>query len=372
MKLDPQLKLNATKLISWLEFETPTRDGRAINNLVDEIEKEAKHAGATAKRWDGGRNCGDVLLLTSPGRTGASSILLHGHVDTVHAVGSLTGTLKPRIEDGRLYGPGVYDMKAGVLMAFQEFKRSLANPSDYPHPLSLMIVPDEEHGSVFSRSITEEIAPNCKAALVFEPGPVTTERMGYGEYVITAHGRSAHAGVRPNDGQSAILELCHQIIALESVTDDDLGISCNVGLISGGTFSNVIPELATARVDLRFKDDHGWGLLKAHVESLVANNTDIKLQIDFILHQPPLTLQSTAPVLRAVQQAGRQIGLEIGGKACGGSSDANIMAGVGVPVVDGMGPEGNGAHTPFEYIDIESYQKKAALLRSLLTGDFFD
>lgn len=370
----PSLDLDIAKLVSWVEFETPTRDGPAVNRLVDHIEREAIGFGATARRWQGGADFGDVLLLTPPGRDTASSVLLHGHVDTVHAHGSLSGTLKPRVEDGRLYGPGVYDMKAGVLMAFQEFKRSIERPDDYAWPLSLMIVPDEEHGSVFSRAITEEIAPSYKAALVFEPGSencgVISARKGYGEYLLTAHGKAAHAGMRPHNGQSAVLELCRQIIALEILTDDARGVSCNVGLVSGGTFTNVIPDRAVARIDLRFWDNEGWNHVRERVEALASVNPAIRLELEFVLHQPPLTKQATASMLKAVRNAGRTLGLDIEGESNGGSSDANMIADVGVPVLDGLGPQGGGAHTPFEYIDIGNYRQKAALVRTLLTGDF--
>ena len=371
---DPSLKLDIAKLMSWVACETPTRDGPAVNRLVDSIEQEANEIGASIRRWQGGPERGDVLLLSPRGHDPSSSILLHGHVDTVHPHGSLSGSLTPRVENGRLYGPGVYDMKAGVLMAFQEFKRSLARPDQYPRPLSLMIVPDEEHGSVFSRAITEEIAPTYRAAFVFEPGGencgVISARKGYGEYLLTTHGKSAHAGMRPHDGQSAVVELCRHIIALEGLTDDALGVSCNVGLVSGGTFTNVIPERAVARIDLRFQDRQGWELVKARVEGLTAINPAIRLELDFVLHQPPLTTQSTASMLDAVRSAGRQLAMDIDAESNGGSSDANMIADVGVPVLDGMGPAGGGAHTPFEYIDIESYEKKATLVRTLLTGNF--
>ncbi|URK89426.1 M20/M25/M40 family metallo-hydrolase (plasmid) [Rhizobium sp. RCAM05350] len=282
----------------------------------------------------------------------------------------------PRVENGRLYGPGVYDMKGGVLMAFQEFKRGLAKPRDYPRALSLMIVPDEELGSLFSRAITEEIALAYKAALVFEPGAkncgVISAHKGYGEYVVSTKGKSAHAGAWPHAGQSAVVELCRQILILEEITNDVIGVSSNVGLMSGGTFTNVIPEHAIARVDLRFADNEGWEHVKACVEGLAAVNPAVELKIELTVHQPPLTEQSTALMLSAVQQAGRQAGLKVHAESTGGSSDANMIAGVGVPVIDGMGPEGSGAHTPFEYIDIESYAIKANLLRTLLTGNFIN
>ena len=371
---DTSPTLDVAKIFSWVECETPTMDGPAVNRLVDIIEREAREIGAGIKRWQGGPDCGDVLLLAPLNHEPSMSVLLHGHVDTVHPHGSLLGTLRPRVENGRIYGPGIYDMKAGVLMAFQEFTRSLLYPDQYPRPLSLMIVPDEEHGSLFSRAITQEVARAYKAAFVFEPGGencgVVCGRKGYGEYLLSTHGKAAHAGMRPHDGQSAIVEMCRHILALEELTDDTLGVSCNVGLVSGGSFTNIIPERASARIDLRFRDKEGWEHLKTRVEGLVAINPAIRLELDFVLDMPPLTELSTASMLDAVRSAGRQLGLDVNAESNGGASDANIIAEVGVPVLDGMGPEGDGAHTPFEYIDIESYNMKALLVRTLLTGDF--
>lgn len=374
MQDDSTAKLDIAKLVSWIECETPTTDGPALNRLVDIIEREGREAGAATRRWQGGLDSGDVLLLTTPDHDNQQSILLHGHVDTVHPHGSLTGSLMPRVEKGRLYGPGVYDMKAGVLMAFEEFKRSLRHPSEYPRPLSFMIVPDEEHGSVFSRAITQDVARMHKAAFVFEPGGedcgVISARKGYGEYVLTTHGIAAHAGMRPHGGQSAVAEMCRQILILEALTDDIVGVSCNVGLVSGGTFTNTVPERASARIDLRFRDRDGWEHLKTRVESLVAVNPAVRLELDFVLQMPPLTTASTASMLAAVRDAGHRLGLQICGESIGGASDANIIAEAGVPVLDGMGPAGGGAHTPFEYVDIDSYREKARLVRSLLTGNF--
>jgi glutamate carboxypeptidase len=376
MQNDPSLALDIPKLLSWVEIETPTRDGAAVNVLLDVIEREACSAGAKSKRWQGTTESGDCILLTTPGRELEQRILLHGHIDTVHQKGSLTGLLTPREEDGRLHGPGVFDMKGGMLIAFKEFVRSIAKPEEYPRPLSLMIVGDEEHGSVFSRAITEEVSQLHKAALVFEPGEkgggVVSERKGYGEYVVCAHGVSAHAGMRPHGGQSAIVELCRQAIEFEGMTDDDLGVSCNVGTLAGGTFVNVVPERASARLDIRFKTLSDWERIKSGMEALVPHNPAVKLDVDVTIEQPPMSAVLTETMLCAVKLAGKEIGIEIHGVSNGGTSDANMIAGVGIPVIDGLGPEGAGAHTPYEYIDVASYHTKASLVRTLLTGSFIE
>jgi glutamate carboxypeptidase len=296
--------------------------------------------------------------------------LLHGHVDTVHPIGTASSHLVPRIEGHKLYGPGVLDMKAGVLMAYKELMHFVTHPELYSLPLTLMIVPDEEHGSLFSRPFTEKFALENYCALVFEPGHpecgIIESRKGYSEFRVSTSGRAARAGLRPHDGQSAIIELCNQVLVLEALTDDQNGIACNVGKISGGTFVNVVPDHASARVEIRFDRDHQWPGLYQTLQNLRSHNPKIKIQTELIVHQPAMPRELTLKMVQHIVNAGRSIGLKPYGVPTGGSSDANLIAGVGCPAIDGMGPEGYGSHAHDEHILVSSYNTKANLLRTFL------
>jgi glutamate carboxypeptidase len=299
---------------------------------------------------------------------GPRSVLLLGHFDTVWDVGQLE-RMPVREEGGRLYGPGVYDMKASLAIAMLAVR---AAKTAGPTPRIVMLwTTDEEIGSATSRTIIEAEARVSDAVLVLEPslpgGAAKTQRKGCGEFTLSVHGVSAHAGIDPRKGASAIHELAHQIVALEALRDLDHGISVNVGLVSGGTRANVIAEEARAIIDVRVPRQEDAGRIEAAVRALQPRNSGVRLDVQGGIDRPPL--ERTVGVERLYHQArevAARLGKDLGEGATGGGSDGNFTAALGVPTLDGLGPEGEGAHALHEHVVIADLPWRAAFLAALM------
>src|SRR5215475_5060903 len=240
----------------WVEIETPSHDGAAVNRLVDVVESDLARIGARTVRTPGHDGYGDILEAEAPwNRDDEPGILILGHLDAVHPIGSLATTHAFRREGDQVFGPGIYDMKAGSYMAYYALQHFVRQARATPLPVRLLYVPEEEVGSPTSRAAIEAAALKSKYVLVMEPardgGKCVTARKGWGRFDMTITGRASHAGSRPQDGRSALRELARQILDLESVTDHAKGISVVVGMASGGSAPNVVPALATATIDLR-------------------------------------------------------------------------------------------------------------------------
>ena len=302
---------------------------------------------------------------------GARPLLLLGHLDTVWGRGTLD-ELPWRVEDGIARGPGVYDMKAGLVQTIWAL-RSLDRRGLAPRrPITLIWNTDEEVGSGTSADLIRGEAAGCAACLVMEPslpgGAAKTMRRGVGVLEVRVEGRAAHAGLDPERGISAVAELSRIVLAAEALSAPERGLTVNVGLIRGGTRSNVIPALATATVDVRMDDPAAGEALIASLRALGGVHPETRVTWTGGTNRPPLVrTPEVAALYRRARRIAATLDWELGEGGAGGGSDGNIAASVGAPVLDGLGPEGDGAHARHEHVRVDDLPRRAALLAALLT-----
>lgn len=359
------------ELKQWVTIETPSRDVAAVNRLADRVEASAKAAGLEVERREGTLGFGDILSVRSPKAEGTNvkSVLILAHLDTVHAVGVIGKELPLRQEGDKLFGPGIYDMKSGALMALEAMKLAVSRGTKMP--IELIFVPDEEVGSLSSRDFMEERAAEADYTLVVEPardgGKIVVARKGVAVYDVLVKGRASHAGTRPQDGRSAIRAAARLVLELEALNDVERGITVTVGTIQGGTGRNTVPAECKLLVDMRLPDLPTAEEVIAKVEAMVPVDPDITFEITGQLNRPPFA-QSKDGVRLFETAAGIASGLGIAleGVTTGGGSDGNFTAAMGVPTLDGLGADGAGAHTFNEYIFVSSIAPRTALLANLM------
>jgi glutamate carboxypeptidase len=270
-----------------------------------------------------------------------------------------------------LHGPGIFDMKAGIAIAMLAV-RALAARDGRPLPRVVMLwTTDEEIGSGTSRRIIEDEARRSAAVLVLEPslpgGAAKTSRKGCGDFQLIVHGISAHAGIDPGNGASAILELAQQIVAIQELQDPDRGISLNVGVVAGGSRTNVVAERAQASIDVRVPTMADAARVEQALRGLQPRVRGTRLEIHGGVERPPL--ERSPQVLRLYGQAktvAAALGRELLEGGTGGGSDGNFTAALGVPTLDGLGPRGDGAHALHEHVELEDLPWRAAFLAALL------
>jgi glutamate carboxypeptidase len=348
-------------------LESPSGDKAAVDRCGAEVARLLRAAGAAVTLLPQAAR-GDHVRAEFAG--GPGRVLILGHFDTVWDVGTLA-RMPVREADGRLHGPGVYDMKASLVVAIHAVRalRDLRLP--LPRVVMLWTT-DEEVGSETSRAAIEAEARDSEAVLVVEPslpgGGVKTHRKGCGEFTLTAHGVSAHAGIDPRQGASAIHELAHQIRLLEALRDPDRGISLNVGRIEGGTRGNVVAEHASAVVDVRVPTMQDAARVETAFRALAARDPRVTLAVEGGVGRPPM--ERTAGTGRLYEQAkavAAALGRELAEGGTGGGSDGNFTAAIGVPTLDGLGPEGDGAHAVHEHVLVAELPWRAAFLAGLVT-----
>ncbi|MBN8943068.1 MAG: M20 family metallopeptidase [Rhizobiales bacterium] len=356
----------------WVVTESPTHDAGGVEAVLDEVEKDFEGLPVTIDRRPGVEGYAGVLKVTTAEPSNEKPILVLTHVDTVHPKGTLTGRLPFRREGDKLYGPGLYDMKGGAYLAVAGFRALIRAGVPTARPITFLFTPDEEVGSPTSRGIIEEEARKAAFVLVTEPardgGRIVTARKGVARFVLTTHGRPAHAGARHQDGRSAIREMAHQILAVEGMTDYARGITTTVGLIKGGSAANVTPETCTAEIDLRVPDPEIGAEMVARIRGLKPVTPDVTIHVEGDLNRPPYPKTPlTSDLLTRAQGVARSIGFDL--EDCpmtGGGSDGNFTAALGIPTLDGLGIDGAGAHTLDEHGLISSIIPRARLLAGLM------
>ena len=354
-----------------VEIESPSDNKAAVDRFSEVVARKFAALGGKI-RIHRANDFGNHLQVDFAGKSGGKPVLLLGHYDTVYPLGTLA-SMPCRIVDNKLTGPGVLDMKSGIALMLQ----SIAALQDWhdgelPRPVSVLLVSDEEVGSDSSRSITQSLAKKAAAVLVLEPsngleGAVKTARKGVGEYQIKVTGKAAHAGLDFQKGANAIVELARQIEKVSAFTDIKKGVTVSVGLVSGGSRTNVIPAEAVAQVDVRIarlKDAAG---IDKKMRSLRPFNRKCKLEITGGINRPPMdrTPGVAALYTKAVAIA-RDLGWKLGEAAVGGGSDGNFTASLGIPTLDGLGAVGDGAHASHEHILISELPRRAALVAGLI------
>jgi glutamate carboxypeptidase len=298
-------------------------------------------------------------------------VLVLSHLDTVHPLSTVERDLPVRRDGDRLYGPGIYDMKGGAWFALQAFKQ-VAQAGTARLPLVFLVTPDEEIGSPTTRSLIEDFAKRSAYALVTEPardgGRVVTSRKGVGRFDVHVEGRPAHSGSRHADGRSAIREAARQILAIEAMTDYGRGVTTTVGLVSGGTAMNVIPQHCRFSVDLRVDTVADGEAHSARLLGLAPHDPDIRLSVTGGMNRPPYERSAgTAQLFEHARSLAAEIGFELEEvPRTGGGSDGNFTAALGVPTLDGLGIDGDGAHTLQEYGLLSSIAPRQQLMVRLL------
>jgi glutamate carboxypeptidase len=326
-----------------------------------------RHLGARVETIprDGAGNC----VRAEIGESGRRVLLL-GHVDTVWPIGQLQ-RMPLRHEAGRVHGPGIFDMKAGIVIACEALAalRGVAGGS-LPR-VAVLITGDEETGSAASRALIEAEALRSDAVLVLEPslpgGALKTSRKGCGEYELAVRGVAAHAGIEPEKGASAIIELAEQILAIERLQDPTIGTTLTVGVVEGGTRPNIVPAEARAVVDARAVTREEAARLDAALRRLPARRPGTSLSWSGGFDRPPF--ERTAEVRRLFSEArlvASELGFPLEEGATGGASDGNFAAALGVPTLDGLGAEGDGAHAAHEHILVDRLAPRAALVSGLI------
>ena len=354
-------------LRALVECESPSQDKARVDACMSLAADACARVGGRVKRHRQKR-FGDLLEVRfGRARRGEKPVLLLGHLDTVWPVGTLAG-MPFRIADGRAYGPGVLDMKAGVAMALTAIGQLGAEL----RPAVLLLVSDEEIGSPCSRPVTERIARECEAVFVLEPaqgprGAYKTARKGVGRYVVRVQGVAAHSGVDFASGRSAVLELARLIEEMSSFTDLERGVTVNVGVIGGGTLSNVVPAEAWAEVDVRVPRMVDARRLERRFRGLQAAEPGCSVRVEGGLNRPPMERSAgTVKLFKQARAIARGMGLELEEASTGGGSDGNFTAALGVPTVDGMGAVGEGAHAAHESVVVGELGVRTALLAEML------
>ena len=296
-----------------------------------------------------------------------SPTLILGHTDTVHPLGTIDRN-PIRIEDSRLFGPGVFDMKGNIPLVLEALRYLSAVKIE--RPITVLLSCDEETGSATGRDLVEREAARSARCLVLEPsaaGAVKTSRKGTGVYCLEATGVPAHAGLEPERGANAVAELARQVDSIHAVADRNVGTTVNVTTFSGGTTTNVIPAFAACEIDVRFSNAAEGDRVEAELAALSAKDPRVKLELKGRINRPPL--EETDDVMALYERARAAalgLGFALDHTQVGGASDGNFVAALGIPVLDGLGITGDGAHTLDEYIEIEDIPRRAALLTKLL------
>lgn len=362
--------------IRWLvEQESMSREAEATARIADNLGEQLATDGAQVDLFRDpkfGATLRARFASAAAHQTDEAEkqLLVVGHLDTVWPLGTLAR--RPFTVDGdRAYGPGIFDMKAGVTLATFAMRALKAAGRQSHRPVTFLMTCDEETGSHFSRELIEEEARRAAAALVLEPpvpgGIIKTARKGVGEFELRVTGRAAHAGNDPRLGVSAITEMAHQILAINRLTDFERGTTLNVGVIKGGVLSNVIAAEARAAVDMRFTVIEEGERIEAAMQALAPVLADARLEVRGGINRPPLVrTEAIAALFAQAQRLATEMDYELQEAAVGGGSDGNFIAALGVPVLDGLGVDGAGAHAEHEHILLSDIARRAALLTRLI------
>jgi glutamate carboxypeptidase len=365
----PQMLEMIAKLVGT---ESPTEDWPAVNRCVGLLEGWIKATGGQSKRSKQ-KSAGDLLIgRFGPARGRVKPLMLLGHLDTVWPVGTLS-RMPFRVRGGRAWGPGVLDMKAGVVMALSAL-RILLEAGQLARPVMVLLNSDEETGSECSRGLTESLARKCQAVFVLEPaqgipGAYKTARKGVAHYRLEVHGVAAHSGVDFAQGHSAVLELGRQIERASAFTNSARGITVNAGVIGGGTRSNVVPAEAWAEFDVRIAKAVDGPRVDRKFHALRAVDRRCSLEVTGGLNRPPMERTSgTVTLFRRAATIASGLGFQLQEAATGGGSDGNFTSALGIPTLDGMGAVGEGAHAERESILLDALVPRTALLAAMIGG----
>ncbi len=369
--LKPRLLQMLSVLRTFVLAESPSLEKSAADRCCAIIAAEWRKQGARVQRL-AQKHRGDHLRITwqPPQSRPAGQLLVLGHYDTVYATGALA-KMPFRLSAGKAYGPGTFDMKAGIVQALFALQALRQAQTPLRKRIVFLWTSDEEIGSESSRKLIEAEARGSDAVFVLEPsfgprGLLKTARKGVGEAEIIVHGRASHAGLAPQEGLNAVHELARQIARLEGWNDLRRGIGVNADIIEGGTRVNVIAERARAVVDLRALRLADMRRLECRLHTLRPLTRGARLEIRGGFNRAPMERKVSAALFSRAKSLAAQMGLSIGECVAGGGSDGNLTAALGVPTLDGLGAVGDGAHAAHEYALTRTMPERAALLAAML------
>jgi glutamate carboxypeptidase len=357
-----------------VETESPSHDKAAVDHVGALVANECRRLGAQVKIHP--QTAAGNHIEASWGE-GSDNILLLCHMDTVFPLGTLA-KVPFHEKDGKIFGPGTSDMKGGIVIALTAIAATLETPrlargsaGSPSRPITALFTSDEETGSLTSRALIETLATKSALVLVLEPGlpdgAVKTWRKGVGDFTVRVRGRAAHAGGDHAKGRNAIEEMARQVLTIQALTDYERGTTLNVGTIRGGTAPNVVPKEAIAEVDLRVMQPGEAERIITALKALKPTLEGTTIEVTGELNRPPMPcderMQATFEKARTIAAGA---GIELKASGTGGASDANFVAPLGIPVLDGLGPAGEGAHSDREYILAASLPERARLLLTLL------
>jgi glutamate carboxypeptidase len=360
-------------LRKMVEIESPSDDKAAVDRMGAFLADAFERIGGQVTFYPQ-EVAGNHLKVDFPGEAAAGAsgkpVLLLGHFDTVWPLGTLA-KMPFRMEAGRAFGPGVYDMKAGIAMMMFAL-RTLKEAGAAHRPVTILLDTDEEVGSTTGRPIVEATAKDCEAVLVLEPsqgpqGHLKTSRKGVGDITIRVRGRASHSGVDFEKGRSAIVELARQLLEVVKFTDLSRGLTVNPGVIQGGTRSNVIAAEAWSEVDLRIARAADAQELQQKFAALKPFDPDCSIELSGGINRPPMErTEGTVRLFGLAQGIAQSMGWKLEESSTGGGSDGNFTSALGIPTLDGLGALGEGAHAPHESVVIQELPQRTALLTTLI------
>jgi glutamate carboxypeptidase len=357
-------------LRQMVELESPSDNKAAVDRLGEFVAQQFASAGGEPK-FHRQSERGNHLQIDFAGANSQRPVMLLGHFDTVWALGTLA-KMPWRVEKGRAWGPGSYDMKSGITLMLHALMSLREACGKMPRPVTVLLNTDEEVGSNTSRATIERLARQSAAVLIMEPsaglkGAVKTARKGVGEYCLKIIGVPAHAGISPQEGASAVVELAHQIVKVTGFTDLKRGISVNAGVVEGGTRSNVVAAEASALIDVRIARVRDAAYIDKKIHALRPGNRKCRLQLTGAINRLPMErTKGVAALYGKAHEVAARINWKLEEASTGGASDGNFTAALGVPTLDGLGGVGEGAHAFNESVIIEELPRRAALIALLI------
>jgi glutamate carboxypeptidase len=363
-----QARMHA-RIRELVEVESPSEDRAAVNRAANVTEAWIKALQGQLKRHKSALY-GDVLEARfGPARSKRGRVLLLGHLDTVWPMGTLV-KMPWRETGGKFWGPGVLDMKSGVVMALEAV--AALQQMEMMRPVTLLLNSEEEIGSPVSRAITERVARECSAVFVLEPAQglaYKTARKGVGHFELRVQGVASHAGVDFERGHSAVLEMARLVQQVSAWSNPRTGITVNVGVINGGTRSNVVAAECRAEVDVRIVKAGDAARIERMFHSLKTTDKACKLTVSGGINRPPMERkQGTVALFRKAQTLAKEMGMMLEEAATGGGSDGNFTAALGVHTLDGMGAVGGGAHADHEHVVVKHLVERTALLAGMIAA----